>query len=72
MEEKYYLVRIEETLSRTVKVKASSLDEAAEKVEYAYREEGTIMLNAEDFVCGEIFEREVTDEDLSLYWELEE
>ena len=72
MEEKYYLVRIEETLARTVKVKAKSLEEAAKKVEHAYREEGTIVLDADDFVCGDIYEKEVTDEDLSFYLELEE
>jgi hypothetical protein len=69
---KYYLVTVEETLSRTYKVKASSLEEAEEKMEYAYREEGTIILDADDFVCGEVQGREVKDEDLSLYMELED
>ena len=72
MEEKYYLVRVEETLARTYKVKAKSLEEAEEKMEYAYREEGTVVLDADDFVCGEIYSREVKDEDLSIYMELED
>lgn len=70
--DKYYLVRVEETLARTYKVKANSLEEAEEKMEHAYREEGTVILDADDFVCGEITGREVKDEDLSIYWELEE
>lgn len=66
MNEKYYLVRIEETLSRTVKVKADSINDAERKVEYAYRN-CDIVLDAEDFCDKEITAREVTDEDLSLY-----
>ena len=69
--EKYYLVRVEETLARTYKVIASSLEEAEEKMEYAYREKGTVILDADDFVCGEIHGREAKDEDLSIYLELE-
>lgn len=72
METKYYLVRVEETLSRTFKVKATSLEEAEEKMEQAYREDGTVILDVDDFECGEIFGREVRDEDLSLYEELSE
>lgn len=70
MEEKYYLVTIEETLSRTVKVKAENIDEAWSKVNDAYRE-CEIVLDADDFVDKEITAREVTDEDLSLYEEVE-
>lgn len=70
MEEKYYLVTIEETLSRTVKVKANSLGEAARKIEDIYYY-GDIVLDADDFCDKEITAREVTDEDLSLYEEVE-
>lgn len=70
MEEKYYLVRIEETLSRTVKVKAESLEDAERKVEDAYYI-GDIILDADDFSDKEFAAREVTDEDLELYEEVE-
>lgn len=70
MEEKYYLVTIEETLSRTLKVKAESLEDAEEKVGDAYHN-CEIILDAEDFVDKEITARETTNEDLSLYEELE-
>ena len=69
--EKYYLVTVEETLSRTVKVKADNLDEAYRKVKDAYRE-CEIVLDADDFVDAEITARKVTDEELSYYEELEE
>lgn len=69
--EKYYLATVEETLSRTVKVKADNLDEAYRKVKDAYRE-CEIVLDADDFVDKEITAREVADEDLSLYEEVEE
>lgn len=72
MEEKYYLVRVEETLARTYKVKATSLEEADAKMEYAYREKGTVILDADDFVCGEVYAREVKNEDLSIFMELED
>lgn len=70
MEEKYYLVTVEETLSRTVKVKASSLRDAERKVEVAYRN-CEIVLDADDFCGKEIEGREVTNEDLSFYEEVE-
>ena len=68
--EKYYLVTIEETLSRTVKVKASSIEEATSKVEGAYYD-CDIVLDADDFCDKEITAREVDDDDLSLYEEME-
>ena len=68
--EKYFLVRVEETLSRTYKVKANSLEEAEEKMNQAYREDGTVILDAADFLEGKIFGREVKDEDLDLYEKL--
>ena len=66
----YYLVTIEETLSRTVKVEAENIEHAYFKAERAYRE-CEIVLDADDFVDKEITVREVTDEDLSLYEEVE-
>ena len=70
MNEKYYLVTIEETLSRTVKVEATSLNEAISKIEDAYYN-CEVVLDADDFCDKEITAREVTDEDLSLYEEIE-
>ena len=67
----YYLVTIEETLSRTVKVKAENAEHAYYKAERAYRE-CDIVLDAEDFCDKEITAREVTDEDLNLYEEVME
>ena len=67
---KYYLVTIEETLSRTVKVKANNINEAIDKVEDAY-DNCDIVLDAEDFCGKEINARLVTDEDLSLYEDIE-
>lgn len=73
MEEKYYLVTIEETLSRTVKVKANSIEEAERKVEDAYNPPRCeIILDADDFCEKEITAREVANEDLDLYEEIEE
>jgi len=69
MEEKYYLVTIEETLSRTVKVKAENLEDAEDIVGSAYNN-CEIILDAEDFVDKEITAREATDEDLDLYEEV--
>jgi hypothetical protein len=71
MEEKYYLVTIEETLSRTVKVKAESLEDAEEKVGAAYND-CKIILDAEDYVDTTFSTREITDEDLYLYEKLED
>lgn len=70
MEEKYYLVRIKETLSRTVKVKANSLEDAESTVRIAYNN-CDIVLDADDFNSSEIDAREAEDEDLSLYEEEE-
>lgn len=67
--EDYYLVTITETSSRTVKVKASSLEEAEFKAEIAY-DTGDIILDADDFDEKEITAREVTDESLDWYEEL--
>ena len=69
--EKYYLVTVEEILSRTLKVKAESLEDAERKVDFAY-DLCDIVLDAEDFSDKEITAREVTDEDLDLYEELED
>ena len=69
MEEKYYLVTVEETLLRTVKVKANSLEEAEERVGAAYHN-CEIILDAEDFVDKEITVRETSGEDLDLYEEV--
>ena len=73
MEEKYYLVTIEETLSRTVKVKAESLEEAEEKVGVAYNN-CEIILDADDFSDKEIIAREVDNEwdSLELFEEIME
>lgn len=69
MKEKYYLVTVEETLSRTVKVKAESLEDAEDIVGAAYNN-CEIILDAEDFVDKEITARETNGEDLDLYEEV--
>lgn len=69
----FYLVRVEETLARTVKVdksKAKSLEEAEEYVRELY-EKGDIILDSEDFFEKEITAREVENEDLSLYEDID-
>ena len=71
MKEKYYLVTIEEILSRTVKVKAESLEDAELKVEEGYYKE-KIILDAEDVSSRDFTAKEVTCEDLDLYEEVEE
>lgn len=75
MEEKYYLVTIEEILSRTVKVKANSLEEAERKIEDAYRPPRCeIILDADDHVETTFSPREVDEEwdSLELYEEIKE
>lgn len=67
--EEYYLVTITETLSKTVKVKANSLEEAAFKVELAY-DKGNVILDADNFDYKEITAREVGDENLDWYKEI--
>ena len=64
-----YLVTITETLSRTVAVKADSMDKAKDIVEKEY-DDGHIILDADDFNELEITARKHTDEDLSLYEEI--
>ncbi len=69
----FYLVRVEETLARTVKVdksKAKSLEEAEEHVRELY-EKGDIILDLEDFFEKEITAKEVENEDLSLYEDID-
>ena len=69
-EEKYYIVNIVETSSKTVKVKAHSLEEAQEKVTDAW-DNCHIIIEPEDFDGVEYFPRNVRDEDLSCYEEVE-
>lgn len=75
MENKYYLVTIEETLSRTMKVKANSLEEAERKVEAAYNPPRCeIVLDADDHVETSFTPREVDEEwdSLELFEEIYE
>lgn len=65
-----YLVTITETLTRTVAVKATDIDEAERIVERKY-ENGWIVLDYDDFDGAELNIRKHTDEDLSLYEEIE-
>lgn len=67
--EKYYLVRVVETLARTVKVKADSIDDAFNIVEKEYGN-GNIVLDYDDFGGVEYYPREVRGEDLELYEEV--
>ena len=48
MEQKSFKIEIKETLSRVVEVKASSLDEAFNKVQSKYHDE-SIILDSNDF-----------------------
>ena len=71
-EEKYFLVDIVEHYSKRVKVKAKDFDEACAKVDEACRE-GKVKMNGDDYADGEITDgKEVTNEDLSMYEEVEE
>lgn len=65
-----YLVTITETLTRTVAVKATDIDEAERIVERKY-ENGWIVLDYDDFDGAELNTRKHTDEDLNLYEEIE-
>ena len=67
--EKYYLVRVVETLARTVKVKADSIDDAFNIVEKEYGN-GKIVLDYYDFEGVEYYPRDVRDENLELYEEV--
>jgi len=71
-EENYYLVDIVEHYSKRLKVKAKDFDEACSKVDKAWREKKIIM-NGDDYADGEVTGgKEVTNEDLSMYEEVEE
>ena len=65
-----YLVTITETLTRTVAVKATDIDEAERILERKY-ENGWIVLDYDDFDGAELNTRKHTDEDLNLYEEIE-
>ena len=67
--EKYYLVRVVETLARTVKVKADSIDDVFNIVEKEY-ENGNIVLDYYDFEGVEYYPRDVKGENLELYEEV--
>lgn len=67
--EKYYLVRVVETLARTVKVKADSIDDAFNIVEKEYGN-GNIVLDYDDFEGVEYYPRDVRGENLELYEEV--
>lgn len=65
-----YLVTIEETLSKTVLIEASSEEEAVDIVEDKYRK-AEIILDCENFCDKEITARLSThDDDVSLYEEV--
>lgn len=65
-----YLVTIEETLSKTVLIEASSEEEAVNIVEDKYRR-AEIILDCENFCNKEITARLSThDDDVSLYEEV--
>ena len=65
-----YLVTIEETLSKTVLIEASSEEEAVDIVEDKYRK-AEIILDCENFCDKKIAARLSThDDDVSLYEEI--
>ena len=62
-----YLVRVTETLARTVIVEANSMDEAVDKVDRAY-DDAQIVLDYNDFSEYELEARgEATDNDYNFY-----
>lgn len=66
-----YVVRVTETLARTLIVEANSMEEAEDKVDRAY-DDGQIILDYDDFDEYEVEARkEATDFDEGLYDVLE-
>ena len=66
-----YVVRVTETLARTLIVEANSMEEAEDKVDRAY-DDGQIILDYDDFDEYEVeARREATDFDEELYDMLE-
>lgn len=66
-----YVVRVAETLARTLIVEANSMEEAEDKVDRAY-DDGQIILDYDDFDEYEVeARREATDFDEGLYDVLE-
>lgn len=66
-----YLVRVAETLARTVIVEANSMEEAEDKVDQAY-DDGQIVLDYDDFSEYEIeVRKEATDNESTYYETLE-
>lgn len=71
-EEKYFLVDIVEHYSKRVKVKAKDFDEACAKVDKAWRAK-KIVMTGDDYADGEVTGgKDVENEDLSLFEEVEE
>lgn len=68
LNEKEYDIEITETLSRTIRVKAESLEGALSQVEDSYKNE-EIILSAEDFI--EVHYEDITDYSISNKVELE-
>lgn len=66
-----YIVRVTETLARTLIVEANSMEEAEDKMDRAY-DDGQIILDYDDFDEYEVeARREATDFDEGLYDVLE-
>ena len=66
-----YVVRVTETLARTLIVEANSMEEAEDKMDRAY-DDGQIILDYDDFDEYEVeARREATDFDEGLYDVLE-
>ena len=66
-----YVVRVTETLARTLIVDANSMEEAEDKMDRAY-DDGQIILDYDDFDEYEVeARREATDFDEGLYDMLE-
>lgn len=66
-----YVVRVTETLARTLIVEANSMEEAEDKVDRAY-DDGQIILDYDDFDEYEVeARREATNFDEGLYDVLE-
>lgn len=62
MDERLYAIRIEETLARSVAVRATSLQEALDKLEKIYCDEG-IVLDADDYDDTRFVPHPICEED---------
>ena len=67
---KPYVIRIEETLSRNIIIRAENEEDALMKADVVYRTNGDVILTADDYSDNEVYcKGEATEDDLRLYTE---